>query len=50
MIEAQHKMKEDFYDDLLQGKIVSVNAVKSLAEIHGMNPLAQSYLCGHKHQ
>ena len=44
MIEAQHKMKEDFYDDLLQGKIISVNAVKSLAEIHGMNPL-RNHIC-----
>ena len=44
MIEAQHKMKEDFFDDLLQGKIASVNAVKSLAEIHGMNPL-RNHIC-----
>lgn len=44
MIEAQHKMKEGFYDDLLQGKIASVNAVKSLAEIHGMNPL-RNHIC-----
>jgi purine catabolism regulator len=44
MVEAEHKLKEGFYDDLLQGKIVSVNAAKSLAEIHGMNPL-KNHIC-----
>jgi purine catabolism regulator len=32
-------MREDFFDDLLQGKIASVNALKSLAKIHGIDPL-----------
>ena len=44
IVEAEHKLKEGFYDDLLQGKIISVNAVKSLAEIHGMNPL-KNHIC-----
>lgn len=44
MVEAEHKLKEGFYDDLLQGKIASVNAAKSLAEIHGMNPL-KNHIC-----
>jgi len=38
MEEARDRLREDFFDDLLQSKIVSVNAVKNLAKIHGMNP------------
>ena len=36
--ENRNRIREDFFDDLLQGKIASVNAVKSLAKIHGMDP------------
>ena len=36
--EARDRMREDFFDDLIAGKIVSINALKSLAKIHGMNP------------
>ncbi len=38
MEENRNRIREDFFDDLLQGKIASVNAVKSLAKIHGMDP------------
>ncbi len=36
--EARDRMREDFFDDLIAGKIVSINALKSLAKINGMNP------------
>jgi purine catabolism regulator len=39
MEENRNRIRDDFFDDLLQGKIASVNAVKSLAKIHGMDPL-----------
>jgi PucR family transcriptional regulator, purine catabolism regulatory protein len=39
MEENKNRIRDDFFDDLLQGKIASVNAVKSLAKIHGMDPL-----------
>ena len=37
--ESKLRLKEDFFDDLIDGKIMSLNAVKSLAKIHGLNPL-----------
>lgn len=37
--ENRNRLREDFFDDLLQGKIASVNALKSLAKIHGIDPL-----------
>jgi purine catabolism regulator len=37
--ENRNRMREDFFDDLLQGKIASVNALKNLAKIHGIDPL-----------
>lgn len=42
--EARYRMRENFFDDLLQGRIQSVNAVNSLAEIHGMDP-RKKYIC-----
>lgn len=37
--EAKTRQKEDFFADLIDGKIMSVNAARNLAKIHGMNPL-----------
>jgi len=42
--ETRHRMKKDFFDDLLQNRIASVNAVNSLAEIHGMDT-TKSHIC-----
>ncbi|MEG1491399.1 MAG: PucR family transcriptional regulator ligand-binding domain-containing protein [Oscillospiraceae bacterium] len=42
--EVKHQLRQDFFDDLLQGKIESVNAVSSLAEIHHMD-IKNTYLC-----
>lgn len=42
--EVKHQLRQDFFDDLLQGKIESVNAVSSLAEIHHMDT-KNTYLC-----
>ncbi len=42
--EVKHQLRQDFFDDLLQGKIESVNAVSSLAEIHHMD-VRNTYLC-----
>jgi purine catabolism regulator len=36
--EAKTRQKEDFFADLIDGKIMSVNAARNLAKIHGMNP------------
>lgn len=38
MIESQNKQRDDFYDDLIQGRIISNNALKSMAKIYGLNP------------
>ena len=37
--ENRNRIREDFFDDLLQGKIASVNALKNLAKINGIDPL-----------
>ncbi|WP_042357423.1 PucR family transcriptional regulator [Bacillus rubiinfantis] len=42
--ETKHQIRSDFYDDLLSGKIESVNAIKSLSEIHGLDTTKQ-YVC-----
>lgn len=42
--EVKHSLRQDFFDDLLEGKIESVNAVRNLAEIHYMDA-ARTYLC-----
>ncbi len=42
--EIKHSLRQDFFDDLLDGKIESVHAVKSLAEIHYMDA-TKTYLC-----
>lgn len=42
--EVKHQLRQDFFDDLLHGKIESVNAVSSLAEIHNMDA-QRTYLC-----
>ena len=34
--ETKHRLRKDFFDDLLAGKIESVNAIKTLGEIHGL--------------
>ena len=36
--EVKHSMRKDFFDDLLSGKIDSLEAVKSMCEIHGLDP------------
>lgn len=38
MIESQNKQRDDFYDDLIQGRIISNNALKSMAKVYGLNP------------
>lgn len=42
--EARHQLRQDFFDDLLEGKIVTAMPVKSLAEIHKMDSM-KSYIC-----
>ncbi len=42
--EVKHQLRQDFFDDLLSGKIESVNAVTSLAELHRMNAKG-TYMC-----
>ena len=42
--EVRHQLRQDFFDDLLTGKIESVNAASSLAEIHHMDT-KNTYLC-----
>lgn len=42
--EVRHQLRQDFFDDLLLGKLESVNAVSSLAEIHHMDT-KNTYLC-----
>ncbi|MFU8785699.1 MAG: PucR family transcriptional regulator [Candidatus Izemoplasmataceae bacterium] len=39
--ESRNKLRQDFFDDLLHGKIMSINALKSLAQVHGINPNMQ---------
>ena len=34
--ETKHRLRRDFFDDLLAGKIESVNAIRTLGEIHGL--------------
>lgn len=41
--EVRHQIRQDFFDDLLQGRIDSVNAASSLAEIHHMD-IHKTYL------
>lgn len=42
--EARLQMRQDFFDDLLQGKLQSVNAANHLAELYQINP-HKSYVC-----
>jgi len=42
--EIRHQQRRDFFDDLLDGKIESVNAVNGLAEIHGLDA-SKKYNC-----
>ena len=42
--EIKHHLRQDFFDDLIQGKIESVNAASSLAEIHYMD-VRKKYVC-----
>ncbi len=37
-------MRRDFFDDILAGKIESINSVKALAELHGMD-ITKNYVC-----
>lgn len=36
--EARNRQREDFFDDLIEGKIISYNALMNLAQNNGMNP------------
>ncbi len=36
--EAKLRQRKDFFDDLLEGRILSINALKNLAPAHGLNP------------
>lgn len=42
--EVKHQLRQDFFDDLLQGRIDSVNAASNLAEIHHMD-IKKTYMC-----
>jgi len=42
--ETKHRLRADFFDDLLAGKIESVNAVRTLGEIHGLYT-DKPYIC-----
>lgn len=44
IMEARHRIRQDFFDDLLDGKIESVVPVKSLAEIHNMDS-SRMHIC-----
>jgi PucR family transcriptional regulator, purine catabolism regulatory protein len=46
--EARHLLQQDFFDDLLEGKIESVHAANYLAEFHSLDPSAQLHLHGHQ--
>lgn len=45
LLETQNKQREDFYDDLIQGRIISNNALKSLAKVYGLQP-TKKYIVG----
>lgn len=42
--EARHLLQQDFFDDLLAGKIESVHAANYLAEFHSLDP-QRKYIC-----
>ena len=42
--EAKHLLQQDFFDDLLEGKIESVHAANYLAELHNLDP-RKKYIC-----
>jgi PucR family transcriptional regulator, purine catabolism regulatory protein len=42
--EAKHLLQQDFFDDLLEGKIESVHAANYLAEFHNLDP-RKKYIC-----
>lgn len=42
--ELKHQLRQDFFDDLLSGRISSVNAVRNLAELHHMD-IKKTYMC-----
>lgn len=42
--EAKHLLQQDFFDDLLEGKIESVHAANYLAEFHNLDP-RRKYIC-----
>jgi purine catabolism regulator len=42
--EARHLLQQDFFDDLLEGKIESVHAANYLAEFHNLDP-RKKYIC-----
>ncbi len=42
--EVKLKIKQDFFDDLLTGKITSVDTIHTFSELHGLNP-SYSYYC-----
>jgi purine catabolism regulator len=42
--EVKLKIRQDFYDDLLSGKITSPETLQTLCDLHGLNP-SYSYYC-----
>jgi PucR family transcriptional regulator, purine catabolism regulatory protein len=42
--EVKLKIKQDFFDDLLTGKLTSVDTIHTFSEMHGLNP-SYSYYC-----
>ncbi|HSP46786.1 MAG TPA: helix-turn-helix domain-containing protein, partial [Clostridiaceae bacterium] len=41
--EAQHRIRSDFFDDLLSGRINSVSSLTSMAQVHGLDPASRYY-------
>ncbi|WP_042477467.1 PucR family transcriptional regulator [Bacillus ndiopicus] len=41
--EAKLKIRQDFYDDLLSGKITSQETLQTLCDLHGLNPKYMYY-------
>lgn len=45
ILESQVKIRKDFFDDLLNERILSVNAIKNTAHKHGLRPEQNYVVC-----
>ncbi len=41
--ESRNRMRDDFFDDLIQNRVVSIKAVDNMAEVHGLD-IAKDYV------